>query len=606
MPSTEITDNHLSDALDVLPYRDQAIMFNAVNSALLKYLADDGDNIGVVRAVLPAFGSDDTATTWTFYVLTYKAGAWRILKVEYTGTVDTITTFSCTATATNGTPSACIFTTEAETYYCFTFDSSDRLHYIRSTAGTYGYIDLPFSPKKIIAHASRVFAIGEPNKLWWCRAGDLFSWYGSEYDNDAVSTSQTLGNKAFTITTQPNTTRLITFTHTKTDTLDTLGSIALVGLDYAGVSQTETITLVDSTRVISSKYYSSITSATMSGWTQGGATPDTLLIGTGPVGSKYVQADAGYWTVEKELELIDMCVLSGDLYLFAPHNIYVFQGYSYDTFSLQHMIADVGIREVPNKLGHRNLTVVENLAYFRYGNDIYSFDGNSQPRIISRPIIVNGQSTNGIAGGIPAVGSYWALASDNEYVYLYQSDQTPDGHYRYSQETKTWWYFSGVTKTDVGTAENINTLFVPSYSKAMMFNFVSINSATVPTWFFTTELSVTQSTTYPYVITKAFNTSPSEDGTLTALILQLKGTNAATANITVSYQTTDSGTTFTTIKAYSAQAFTGDTEIFEIPLLGSSIHRQHHYRIKIIIQSATYPVYLYNIERRFRVVGRSR
>ena len=605
-PSTEITDNHLSELLDVLPYREQAVMFNVVDSTLLKYMADDGDNIGKVRAVLPVIGSDDVNKTWTFYVLTYKADAWRILKVEYTGTVDTITTFSCTATATDGLPSACIFTTEAETFYCFSFDSSTRLHFIQHTAGTYGYVDLPFTPKKLISHANRVFAIGDPNKLWWCRAGDLFSWYGAEYDDDAVSTSQTLGNKAFTITTQPNTTRLITFTHTKTDTIDTLGSIALVGLDYAGVSQSETITLVDSTRVISTKYYSSLTSATMSGWVLGGATPDTLLIGTGPVGSKYVQADAGYWTVEREPELRDMCVLSGEIYLFGPHNIHIFQGYSYDTFSLQQMIADVGIADLPSQIGHRNLAVCENLAYFRYGNDIYSFDGNSHPRIISRPVILNGQSSNGVFGGVAFSGSDWALASDNEYVYLYQSDATPINYYRYAQETKTWWKLSGITNTQAGTAETINVLFVPSYSKAYMFSFVSINSAATPTWFFTTELGLTQGTVYPYIVTKAYNTNPSEDGTLTALILQLKGTAAATCNITVQYQLTDNGSTFTTAKSYSAQVMTGDTEIFEIPLLVSSVYRTHHYRLKIIVQSTVSPVYLYNIERRFRIIGRSR
>jgi len=270
------------------------------------------------------------------------------------------------------------------------------------------------------------------------------------------------------------------------------------------------------------------------------------------------------------------------------------------------MIADVGVHDLPSQTGHRNLTVCENTVYFRYGNDIYSFNGNSQPRIISRPVVLNGQLTNGVFGGISFSGTDWALASDNEYVYLYQSDTTPINYYRYAQETKTWWKMSGITNTQAGTAETINVLFVPSWSKSYMFSFVSINSAATPTWFFTTELGLTQSTVYPYIVTKAYNTNPSEDGTLTALILQLKGTAAATCNITVQYQLTDNGSTFTTAKSYSAQAMSGDTEIFEIPLLASSVHRTHHYRLKIIVQSTVSPVYLYNIERRFRIVGRSR
>ena len=606
-PSTELNDNYLSEGMDVLAYRDQAIKFNVVDTTLAKYLHDAGTNIGSVRAVLPAVGSDDATNTWVFYVLTYKADNWRILKVTYIAGVGAITTFNCTvAVKTDGLPSACVFTTEAETYYCFSFDTSDRIHFIQHNAGTYGYADLPFTPKKLIAHANRVFAIGDPNKLWWCRAGDLFSWYGAEYDDDYIAASQNLKNGAFTITTQPNTTRLITFKHTKTDTVDTLGEIALVGKDFEGTAQSENVVLIEGERVVSSKRYSELTSATMSGWTQGGATPDTVEIGVGPVGSKYVQADAGYWTVEREPVLREMCVLSGDLYLFGPHNIHVFQGYSYDTFNLQQVIADTGINDVPDQIGHRVLAVCENTAYFRYGNDIYSFNGASKPRIISRPVFVNGASTNGVFGGIYFTGNDWALASDTENLYLYQSDTTPSEYYRYDNEAKTWWKMSGITKTDAGTADTINVLFVPSYSKAFAFSFVTINTAGAATWFITTDLGLTQGTVYPYIVSKAFNTNPSEDGTLTDLILQVKGTKDATANITVLYQLTDNGSTFTTAKAYTAYKFTGDTEILQIPLHMSYIHRAHHYRLKIIVQSTVSPVYLYNMERRFRTIGRSR
>jgi hypothetical protein len=607
-PSTELNDNYLSEVLNVLPYRDQALKFDVVDTTLLKYMHDDGDNIGSVRAVLPAVGTDDSSATWVFYVLTFKADNWRILKVEYSTVTSNITTFVCTvASVSDGLPSACVFTTESETYYCFSFDTSDRIHFVQHNAGTYGYADLPFTPKKLIAHANRVFAIGSPNKLWWSRAGDLFSWYGAEYDNDYIAAEQAMKNGALTITTQPNTTRLITFTHRSNNLVDTLGSIDLVGTDFEGNAQSETIAPVSNVRVVSEKRYKTITSATQSGWVQAGGATDYISIGVGPVGSKYVQADAGYWTVEREPELREMCVLSGDLYLFGSHNIHVFQGFSYDTFNLQQLIADTGINAVSSGYKqHRVLAVSENTAYFRYGDDIYSFNGSSKPRVISRPVFVNGASTNGVFGGIYFTNDNWALVCDNKYLHLYQTDTTPTVNYRYDHEAKTWWKMSGITNTDAGTTDTINMLLVPSYSKAYTFSFVTINTAGAATWFFSTDLGLTQSTTYPYLVSKAFNTNPSEDGTLTDLILQVKGAKDTTANITVQYQLTDNGSTFTTAKTYSAHAFTGDTEILQIPLHMSYIHRAHHYRLKIIVQSTVSPVYLYNMERRFRTLGRSR
>ena len=139
-----------------------------------------------------------------------------------------------------------------------------------------------------------------------------------------------------------------------------------------------------------------------------------------------------------------------------------------------------------------------------------------------------------------------------------------------------------------------------------MLSFISINTGGAPIWCFSLQAGVVSTSAYPYMITKAFNVSPASDGTLTDLVLQLQGTKDATATITVQYQTSLATNTFATAQTYTDYTFTGDVEIIRVPFFVSAIHRSHHYRIKIIIQSATQSVYLFGLERRFRVVRRNR
>ena len=69
----------------------------------------------------------------------------------------------------------------------FTCESDKKLLWFDGT--TFGDVDLPFYPKKIVAHVNRVFIIDIENKLWWCRAGDFYTWYGLEQDDDYIVTS---------------------------------------------------------------------------------------------------------------------------------------------------------------------------------------------------------------------------------------------------------------------------------------------------------------------------------------------------------------------------------------------------------------------------------
>jgi hypothetical protein len=91
-------------------------------------------------------------------------------------------------------------------------------------------------------------------------------------------------------------------------------------------------------------------------------------------------------------------------------------------------------------------------------------------------------------------------------------------------------------------------------------------------------------------------------------VLQVKGVSTYTADITVQYSLTDDADDFIDIKAYDNYIFDGDVEILSIPVPIGNIANAHHYRLKIIIGSSSHAtgVYLFNIERRFRIIGRAR
>jgi hypothetical protein len=104
----------------------------------------------------------------------------------------------------------------------------------------------------------------------------------------------------------------------------------------------------------------------------------------------------------------------------------------------------------------------------------------------------------------------------------------------------------------------------------------------------------------PYIVTKAYNSSPSDIGSLTSVILQLKGVGGTTSQITLSYSLTSEADDFKVIKVFNAFAFNGDIQNVEIPVPTAYIINSHHYRLKL--ESTNY-VEVYNMERRFRVRG---
>lgn len=512
-PANDITENHLSDCLDVSPVRNSALKFYAPPTTTDPVYEAIAEMAGLVYESL----SDSDSTSEHLYMLLASGSGWYVVKADLTSgpitRYDVSTQMGSITTPDYKIFTGCLFATEAAKYVCFACNGADKIVYLNITAGTVGVVALDFTPKKIVSHVNRIFVIDDANVLWWSKAGDLTSWYG------------TIGSDSF------------------------------------------------------------------------------------------VNRDAGYWTIESERYLSEICVLNNNLYIFGLSNIYIFRGYSYSTFSLDMIISNVGIRAAHSS---RLLTTVNNKAYFistEYSTtskaetplraDIYEFDGSSMPKVISRPVITNGGSVNGVFGGIYNESLTYIVADEN-FLYVYDRDHvnTEDEdtyYYAYDMEQKTWWKFSGFNEKNLTVSDDFRVIYVPTSNRSMCHAVVS-NKDTGYTFIF--DVMGAASNNVPYLITKAFNTAPSEDGTLTAIILQVKGTKDKKATITISYNLTVDGTTFTTIKQYADYTFTGDVETIEVPVPVAYIARSRFYRIKVAISSVE--VYLYNIERRFRVIGRSR
>ena len=75
--------------------------------------------------------------------------------------------------------------------------------------------------------------------------------------------------------------RNVTLTHAIVDTEDTLGDAVLTGTDFDDEVITETVALVASSEVTSTKAFKTLTSVVTAGWVQAGASPDTITVGFG-------------------------------------------------------------------------------------------------------------------------------------------------------------------------------------------------------------------------------------------------------------------------------------------------------------------------------------
>lgn len=319
-----------------------------------------------------------------------------------------------------------------------------------------------------------------------------------------------------------------------------------------------------------------------------------------------VLEDAGYWVVERERRLEEMCVLNEALYLFGRQNIYIFQGTNYDTFQLSMLISDFGIK---GDMFVKHLALSNNACYVVDDGNVYEFDGQGRPRLISHPIFVNTGLTNGVLGGIPQI-EFSHLTADRNRLYYYQKWHCPltedvinyEYLYIFDFKTRTWWKTSGLNNATTTLSTSFHVQLVPSYDMSKVYAVVSDWTA-VRYWYLYSVFG-TANTDSPYIISKAFNTMPSTQETLTAIILQLQGVVDTASDLKLYYSLTTDTDDFVEFWYNEDYIFSGDLENIYIPVPVSIIANSHHYRI--MFESAGSSVVVYNIERRFRTRGLSR
>lgn len=356
-------------------------------------------------------------------------------------------------------------------------------------------------------------------------------------------------------------------------------------------------------------------------WSKAGSFKNTSdWYGTSSTKSSVIE-DSGYWAIEKERKLGGLGVLGNTLYVFGYNNIYAFTGYDYDTFALQTAVPDLS-----SKVIAQNGSAI----YFMYDNgsswDIYEFDGTEYPRIISRPVRVGDRIVNGIAGGveIPYATYYSKLSANENYLYVffdrfnvndaYVVNNTYDRTiYAFNIIERSWWKIDGgidETTRYTTSESSVFKMIVPSaernssYLISCLWTGRTDQPDTVDAiWNIYDELGY-NADEYPHIITKAFSALPTDKQALTSVALQFQAEDGADIDLTVSYSKTIDQDDFEIIKQYDHYIANGLMETLDIPLPIRLVSNVRHYRIKVIVKNAA--LYLYNIERRYRVTGRSR
>lgn len=517
-----IRDNQFSYAVDVLPYRDSAVKFYAPSSLTPRFEKDNGHivcsistlDVNKAEAIFCLHADTSATPTLAGYISRDVGG---------TKTEETVTSLGWpTASFYTFEYSACTFNTEADKYVVFSVSDSSlkKLIYYNITDDAVGSVVVPFTPKRIITHANRIFAIDTGNKIWWSKAGSFINaadWYGS-----APSSS-------------------------------------------------------------------------------------------------YVSADSGYWTVEKEISLQDIAVLGNTLFVFGLQNIHAFTGYDYDTFAMQIAVPDLGL--TPANAYQKTLVQNGSAIYFLYktadGADIYEFNGTDYPTVINRQIMVAGQITNGILGSIDITShDRLSLSCDENYLYVYPANynNTLGEHHFISVfyiKSRTWWRRTGFSLD--GTYDYWSMIIVPTSnrneSKCVVSQRESETGYDTSKWSTYndvgyTDVSNANDIEYPHIVTKCFSNSPTDKQTLTSVVLQIQAAENADLEINLYASLTADGNDFEAVREIDSYIANGAIEEIEIFMPLRYVARASRYRLKVEIKGAA--CYLYNIERRYRVTGRSR
>lgn len=342
--------------------------------------------------------------------------------------------------------------------------------------------------------------------------------------------------------------------------------------------------------------------------------------------NSYVNEDAGYWTIETEVDFSEISVINNVLYVFSRNNIYAFRGYDYDTFSMGLVIAGIGVDRPTMTYKTRLLASSNNISYFYYNGDVFQFDGSNYPSIISRQTMVGGNVSNSLIGGIEVLyPTVVGLVADKNFLYVYRTGGKASAAYptytdffKFDIRERTWWKISGfnLNQTFLVDATEYHVLCVPKIADGDGIHaIISVLRArpTLTMWdggsaypgnflgFVNSAVS-----SKPAFVSKSFSSAPSNEETLTDVIINFQ----ATAGVTVvfdlykSYQS--SGGTFGLCAPSTSIVATGDIQTLQMPLYPDNATYSlpgHHYRLKLAFTSGTL---IFGFERRYRTKGRSR
>jgi len=355
-------------------------------------------------------------------------------------------------------------------------------------------------------------------------------------------------------------------------------------------------------------------------WCKAGTfTNATDWYGIAPSGSSVIE-DSGYWVIERERLLSELFVIDNNLFIFGTQNIYIFSGYSYDTFAMQIAFPNLGIESETNiRYGVQTNKNVYFISSYNpegtkwLGSDevqyyIYEFNGSSFPTVISKPIIEAGQITNGMLGSIDMYkqNGMTHLSADSTYVYVYKKAYNynliqDNLMYVFDIKTRTWWKRNSFSYKIGYNDALMDVIYFPSINKDATYSIT--NNIVSKNFDLYDDIGIIGSNS-SYIITKAFSSLPTDKETLTAIIFQLKATAGTDLAYTLSISNSIDQDDFKIAKQVDHHIATGTIENVEIFLPVSIVPNVRQYRIKLQVFNGK--CYIYNIERRFRVRGRSR
>lgn len=619
-----ISENHLSGGHDCKPNStNDAIILGTTDYSTTNPYGASGTGAGYVVSYL----SDYTGTYEYLHIITkdVPTGAdtiiddWHLLNT--TSGSNSLTTMDISSYAITGAPCMGRLLTEAKRYICMGASGVKKL--LVYDYSTITAVTLPCAPEYIATHYNRLF-ISDGNKLWWCKAGDPFSWYGLEEDDDKIVTSTAmLDSGTYTIAAQPDVPRPLEITVTATSTIDTLGTLTVVGTNVLSAAQTKTYTPIQG-KLVCNDVWKTITSITAAGHSAV-AGADLIKIGIAPL-TGYVQDDSGYWCLENEHAITGLAMLNGRLFIGATSGIYVFDGYSYDTFQLTKFCSGVG--------NFAYACVESGKIYFIDNYEMYEFDGEHYPVIISHPVVQNGQVVNGIYGGIDIRWDGTFISSDGTYLYLtnYNCYDTyviaspqkvyQRWIYKYDIQSRTWWRVTSIPYLFNSGSPYQYVRYIrrdgTNYMYILSWYYVPPDNAIWRLW-------VSGSSWYckNYLVTKFFNEVTANDLTLTGIDILCRSyygpfddeDDDGDANLNIYYSTSSwadpyndiiHGTHWTLLKSFTPSQINDELTTLHIPLVGSKIARQNGYILKIEWISGTYELEIFGIERQYRSIGRSR